>query len=276
MSAIIASGLWLILCAGVFGALQAIRPIQPHQPLVRKDTLTDIAYWFLGPLIYGPLTLGMLGAGLFVIHAGDMDAAWAALDRPVGVLAQLPILVQVVLLLLFTDFIQYWLHRAFHGRALWRFHAVHHSPEEMDFLHAVRFHPVNVILYSVLANCCALWVGFDPLALVILAPFNTIYSSMVHANLDWDFGPFRKVLASPVFHRWHHTHPDEGGSCNFAATFPVWDLMFGTWYMPEDRKPLVTGIIDADMPQGLVGQLLYPFRRPRGATAPASTAVAAE
>ena len=70
-----------------------------------------------------------------------------------------------------------------------------------------------------------------------LGPFNIFHSAFVHANLNWDLGPFRYVIATPVFHRWHHTAPNEGGNTNFAGTFPLWDILFGTFRMPENRLP---------------------------------------
>ena len=54
-----------------------------------------------------------------------------------------------------------------------------------------------------------------------------------HANLDWTFGPLRYVIASPVFHRWHHSADAASRETNYAPMFPVWDLMFGTFHMPR-------------------------------------------
>ena len=68
-------------------------------------------------------------------------------------------------------------------------------------------------------------------------------------------------MAGPVFHRWHHTLPDRGGNKNFAGTFPVWDLMFGTWYMPENELPETYGVDDEAFPESFSGQMLYPFRQ---------------
>jgi sterol desaturase/sphingolipid hydroxylase (fatty acid hydroxylase superfamily) len=82
----------------------------------------------------------------------------------------------------------------------------------------------------------------------------------VHANLGWTYGPFKYVLASPVFHRWHHTYPEEGGNKNFAPTFPFLDLMFGTFYMPKDKRPQVFGTPYDPITGNFVGQLIYPFR----------------
>jgi sterol desaturase/sphingolipid hydroxylase (fatty acid hydroxylase superfamily) len=96
-----------------------------------------------------------------------------------------------------------------------------------------------------------------------MMPFNVGSSALVHANLDWSFGPFRYLLASPLFHRWHHTSASRGGSSNFAGTFPFIDLMFGTFYMPRAQRPDAYGPEDPEFPSGFAGQLLHPVR-PRG------------
>jgi sterol desaturase/sphingolipid hydroxylase (fatty acid hydroxylase superfamily) len=69
------------------------------------------------------------------------------------------------------------------------------------------------------------------------------------------------VLASPIFHRWHHTSLEEGGNTNFAGTFPVWDILFGTFRMPKNELPKSYGIGEEAFPSAITGQLAYPFRR---------------
>jgi sterol desaturase/sphingolipid hydroxylase (fatty acid hydroxylase superfamily) len=109
---------------------------------------------------------------------------------------------------------------------------------------------VVLLLAGILPNVM-LWVG----------PFTTASSAFVHANLNWTLGPFKYVLAGPVFHRWHHTAADRGGSSNFAGTFPIWDLLFGTFYMPENELPDAYGIADQSFPESFGAQMLYPFQR---------------
>jgi sterol desaturase/sphingolipid hydroxylase (fatty acid hydroxylase superfamily) len=78
------------------------------------------------------------------------------------------------------------------------------------------------------------------------------------------------VIATPVFHRWHHTAAERGGEKNFAATFPLLDLMFGTFYMPKGELPDSYGIADKEFPAGFGAQLAYPFKsRPEVAQTPA-------
>jgi sterol desaturase/sphingolipid hydroxylase (fatty acid hydroxylase superfamily) len=105
-----------------------------------------------------------------------------------------------------------------------------------------------------------LLTGFAPVALASIAPLLTLLAILVHANIDWDWGPFRSVIASPRFHRWHHTSENEGLDKNFAGLLPLWDILFGTYYMPKDKLPARFGT-DAKVPTGLIGQLAFPFRR---------------
>lgn len=254
------AGMWLLICAALFSALQTLSPHDRSQPLVRKDAWLDMFYWLIGPAVYAGISSSIVIGGFWLIFAGDVDAILAYAASGADWARSVPLWGQVILVLIISDIYMYWCHRLFHGKLLWRFHAVHHSAEDMDWLHAVRFHPLNYIPHALLSSALILWMGFAPAALMVLVPFNYLYSSMVHANLNWTFGPFRYVFASPVFHRWHHTGPDDGGSSNFAPTFPVLDLIFGTFHMPQGQVPGKTGLVEQDMPPTLSGHLLYPFR----------------
>ncbi|HET8578957.1 MAG TPA: sterol desaturase family protein, partial [Methylomirabilota bacterium] len=90
----------------------------------------------------------------------------------------------------------------------------------------------------------------------------TFYAILLHANVPWTLGPLRYAIASPAFHRWHHTSEAEGRDKNFAGLFPLWDLLFGTFYMPRGRQPMQFGVAGDPVPEGLWAQLCYPFRRP--------------
>ena len=141
---------------------------------------------------------------------------------------------------------------------LWKFHAIHHSSRDLDWLSASRLHPVNEVVTK-LAQVVPLYLlGFRGEALASVVPILTFWAIFIHANVRWDFGPLRYVIATPRFHRWHHTSEEEGLDKNFAGLFPWIDLLFGTFYMPN-RQPVTFGVRD-DVPTGLLGQLAYPFR----------------
>ena len=257
-----------IVLALVFAVLTHFWACNPGTPWWRKrELVTDICYWFFVPLFARVFRIGLLviAAG-FIFNLHDGDEVSAFFENGHGPLSTLPLAVQAILSLVASDFMLYWLHRMFHGGGFWKYHAVHHSSEDVDWISAARFHPVNLVLGTIGVDVLMLLAGISPNAMVLLAPFNIFHSAFVHANLNWTLGPFRYVLATPVFHRWHHTLPEEGGNTNFAGTFPVWDLLFGTYRMPEGRLPESYGIDgQASFPHEIVGQMAYPFRPPAAA-----------
>ncbi len=228
----------------------------------RREFVTDVVYWFFVPLFGRVMRIGLLvlGAGVvFNIH--DADELIAFYDNGHGPLSQLPLWAQALLFLVLSDFMLYWLHRMFHGSSFWKYHAVHHSSEELDWISAARFHPVNLFLGTICVDVILLMAGISPNVMLWVGPFNMFHSAFVHANLNWTLGPFKYVLATPVFHRWHHTAIEEGGSTNFAGTFPIWDILFGTFRMPDGQLPAGYGKDESGMPAEIVGQLAFPFRR---------------
>lgn len=122
---------------------------------------------------------------------------------------------------------------------------------------------MNVAFSPVLTDVIMLHLGITPDVIIFIKPLDAAYSFFVHANLNLTLGPFCKVLASPVFHRWHHTTNTESISKNFAATFTIWDILFGTFFMPSDKLPSFYGVKDNDYPKSFIGQLLYPLRKNR-------------
>jgi sterol desaturase/sphingolipid hydroxylase (fatty acid hydroxylase superfamily) len=252
----------LFMLGAVFAVLTYFWACNPGRPWWRKrELVTDLTYWFIIPLFARYLRIGLLVLGaawLFGVHTAEGLVEFY--DNGHGPLAQLPLWLQAVIFLVASDLMMYWIHRAFHRPAMWRYHAVHHSSEDLDWISAARFHPVNIFLGSVLADVALLLAGISPNVLVFLGPFTIAHSAFVHANLKWTLGPLRCVIAGPVFHRWHHTAADRGGDKNFASTFPVLDLMFGTYYMPKNEIPDGYGVHEP-LPAGFGAQMLYPFRR---------------
>jgi sterol desaturase/sphingolipid hydroxylase (fatty acid hydroxylase superfamily) len=252
-----------LVLALVFSVLTHFWACNPGKPWWRKrELVTDICYWFFVPLFARVLRIGLLvlGAGVvFNIHDGSGLIAFY--ENGHGPLSELPLWMQALLFLGLSDLMLYWLHRLFHGGGFWKYHAIHHSSEDLDWISAARFHPVNLFLGTIMVDVILLTAGISPNIMLWVGPFTTFHSAFVHANLSWTLGPFKYVLATPVFHRWHHTSLEEGGNTNFAGTFPVWDILFGTFRMPENKLPGNYGIDDQQsFPAEITGQLAYPFR----------------
>ena len=252
---------WSIISVGVcflvFGVLSRLSPCNPGQPsFLGRESADDLLYYLTGVLFYTGLSVAI---AVWLVQASGADAgAIRAVKAGYGWLPRLPLIVQILIILVITDVAQYWLHRLFHGRALWPFHAVHHSAREPHWTTTFRVHPVNQLAYNTSVGVLTQLMGFSPTVFLVLAPLNLAMGAMVHANLNWTFGPFRYVLASPVFHRWHHSLDPDVHDKNFAPTFPVLDLMFGTFHMPKGRLPQDYGAEGA--PEHFLGQMAYPFR----------------
>jgi sterol desaturase/sphingolipid hydroxylase (fatty acid hydroxylase superfamily) len=254
----------LLILSAFFWLVERWQPGRSSQRRRFVDTRVDVIYWFFTPLVTRTVTRLALGTALALVAFSQgltfEQFRELATTRQTWV-TSLPLAVQVPLLLLFADLLAYWTHRLFHGRALWRFHAIHHSSTAVDWLSSVRLHPINDAAARVAQVLPLYWMGFNGAALAAFVPFLPLYALLLHANVPWSYGPLRFVIASPVFHRWHHTCEDEGLDTNFAGMFPFIDMIFGTFYMPPDRLPERFGIAGDRVPDGLVAQLLYPFRR---------------
>ena len=175
----------------VFAVLAHWSACNPGHPWWRKrEIVTDVLYWFLIPLSTRFVRIGLMvmGAAYFYgIHGAQplMDFY----DDGFGPLAKMPIWLQAFTFVVVSDFLTYWIHRAYHRGALWKYHSVHHSSEELDWISAARFHPVNLLLGSVLVDVALLLAGISPNVMLWVGPFTTATSAMVHANLNWTLRP---------------------------------------------------------------------------------------
>jgi len=241
-----------------YGAMARLWACNPDQrAFFTRDLADDILYWALTALVFAGTSQAMVKLALGVLAPWHVLAALAQVHAGEAPVAHWPLAIQIVAVLLVFDLIQYWAHRAFHAGALWPFHAIHHSAIDVGWSTGFRFHPVNYVLYVAAVTALIRLMGFSDRVLLAIAPFNFVMSTLVHANLDWSFGPLRYVLASPVFHRWHHVRDPAVQGRNFAPTFPVLDLIFGTFHMPRGETPRDYG---ADgVPTHFLAQLAYPF-----------------
>jgi sterol desaturase/sphingolipid hydroxylase (fatty acid hydroxylase superfamily) len=172
-------------------------------------------------------------------------------------------LVQVPVAFLVIDFFGYWSHRLQHASPLWRFHAIHHSSRELDWLASARNHPLAELVGRMMVVTPILLLGVDPRVLAGIVPFIGLWAVMLHANVRWTFGPLRYVIVTPLFHRWHHSRAPEARNKNFAGLLPIWDLLFGTFYLPE-HQPDDFGVDDDEaVPEGFLAQMIHPLRRQR-------------
>jgi sterol desaturase/sphingolipid hydroxylase (fatty acid hydroxylase superfamily) len=251
-------GIWLLLLMVVFVPLERLFSVHP-QKFFRKSFPVDLGYYFLNnllPKVLLTVPVAFLAWGLHSVVPGGLHS-WVA---------GMSLWTRAGAALVVAEFGFYWGHRWTHEiPLLWRFHAIHHSAEEIDWLVNTRAHPFDIVF----VRLCGLvpmyvlglaqpvmgkTVDVAPLLIMLIA---TLWGFFVHANLRWRFGWLGLLISTPAFHHWHHTN-DEHANKNYASMLPFLDKLFGTWYMPKQQWPSRYGI-DAPMAPGLASQLLQPL-----------------
>jgi lathosterol oxidase len=242
----------LLVFAVVFVPLERAFALRPDQRVLRPGWSTDLAYFFANHVGVQVLTFLSLWPATTLARA-------PGLERVAAVASSQPVWLQVIELMVLADLVQYAVHRAFHRvPALWRFHAIHHSIREMDWLAGSRLHLVDVVVTRALVVIPAFVLGFAEPALYLWLVIIATHSVLNHLNLRFRAGWLEKLVVTPRFHYWHHAvRPVDR---NFAVHFPWIDRLFGTHHLPE-AWPEELGIAGHPVPPGFAGQFAWPFRR---------------
>jgi sterol desaturase/sphingolipid hydroxylase (fatty acid hydroxylase superfamily) len=238
----------------VFLALEKLTALRP-QKVFRRGWLTDFTHILVNNTISTVVAIG-----LAVVLA--LPLIWL---RPFDVEAMLPIEASIALAVVIVLLGSYWGHRLSHTVPfLWRFHAVHHSIEQMDWLASGRLHPFD----SAFTNACFLAplivLGYDGGVFGGVAVFFTALALFQHSNTRLRFPGIRWVINTPQWHHWHHSSHAEARDTNFGV--PVIDQIFGTAYMPKGQYATEFGISDPVPATGYVRHFLYPFSKAARAT----------
>jgi sterol desaturase/sphingolipid hydroxylase (fatty acid hydroxylase superfamily) len=170
-----------------------------------------------------------------------------------------PLWALIIVAVVSRDFVDYWNHRFMHMKWLWPIHAIHHSDTHVNGLTTYRIHFLEAIFMDLCLVLMMSWLGMPSLSVVLARFFIILHNMYVHTNLDIEHGPFKLLLASPRYHRWHHADVPEAYGKNLANIFPIYDYIFGTYYVPgkcmEKMGAKETGVPDLDF----VKLVLYPF-----------------
>jgi sterol desaturase/sphingolipid hydroxylase (fatty acid hydroxylase superfamily) len=236
--------IWFVMLFLIFLPIEKIFPRNP-QPLIRKNYLQDCFLYFLNGILPKLILVVPLSLLAAFVHRYS-SSSWFAWG------AGLSMGQRLILALIVGDFGAYWGHRWSHELPfLWKFHSVHHSATEMDWLVNSRAHPFDMVftrlcglipLYLLgLAQPTATSTDLTPFIYMI---FGNFWSFVIHANVNLRLGFFERILASPAFHHWHHTnqHPKLVNK-NYAAIFPVLDMMFGSYFLPSRSWPESYGLL---------------------------------
>lgn len=259
--------LWLALLAACFVPLEYLFTRGLERPA--RTLVPDLAYYFLNSLLPG-IILAVPIAMLANLSQRLLPAAYTAW------LAGFPFALKLAVAVVVGEIGIYWAHRLSHEIPfLWRFHAIHHAPQHLNWLVNTRAHPIDMVFTRICGLAPIYLLGLQPsgsggtMLPVIVTLVATVWAFFIHADLRWRFGPLEYLVATPGFHHWHHTN-DGNINKNYAALLPMLDVVFGTLHLPRSWPPCYG--INETMAPTVTGQLLHPLKP----ASPASPSVPTE
>jgi len=245
----------LLLMAVIFIPIEMVMPKNREQSRFHEEWKTDLVYFVISHLF-------IQFFGVITQKPATIFFGWMGLAELQSTVQSLPFIVELVFAFFITDLFQYAAHRIFHSHAfLWRFHSVHHSTKNMDWLAGSRMHFVDIFVTRSLTFIPLYVLGFSSITFNTYIIFMAVHAVLIHANTRINFGFLKYIFVTPQYHHWHHCQDPKLYGKNFATIFPIIDKIFGTYYLPGNEWPEATGLEEAKFPKGYVKQLFYPFRK---------------
>lgn len=168
-----------------------------------------------------------------------------------------------------VDFFYYWMHRLQHTPWLWEQHKQHHRDRNVNA--AATHHFLEETVRAVVVTLpMGLLLNFTAMQVAYVAMLSPLYGQFIHANVRLNMGWFTPIITGPQLHRLHHSIEPEHRDKNFAAYFPLWDILFGTYYRPKRGEFPATGVPGLESVtwrEMLIGPFEAWFRRPNPAAA---------
>jgi sterol desaturase/sphingolipid hydroxylase (fatty acid hydroxylase superfamily) len=244
----------LVVLGGCFTLIERWRPLRSQPSAMRRTGAATDAAGFI-------VDEDLAGLGLAAALVVALPLARVALPREIPrYLAMQPVWLRWAEAFVVSEVSGYWGHRLSHEvPALWRFHQVHHSSREMDWLAPNRRHPVDVTFARFSTSLPVLVLGFAAPAVVGYFAVKRIQGLLVHANISCRLGWLERVVATPFFHHWHHSAEPGTWNRNYAGSIPAVDWLFGTLYLPG-RWPHAYGCDNPAPDVGYLARLASPWK----------------
>ena len=256
---------WLLGVSVFFFLLELVKPWNEQQARFRKDFWLDFFYMFFNFFLFS-LVIYNAASNVVVLFFNKALSSIGITNLVALEVMSWPIWAHLLLGFLVRDFVQWNVHRLLHRvPALWEFHKVHHSVEEMGFAAHLRYHWMETIVYRSIEYIPLALIGIGLRDFFIIHIFTLAVGHFNHSNIRVNLGPLKYILNNPQMHKWHHAYHipvQRRYGVNFGITLSLWDYLFGTNYIPYDGKEIRLGFPGVErFPQTFWKQLTYGFSR---------------
>jgi len=243
----------IVFSALLIVSFERIFPYTSSQKFFREGFFEDfVLYTFIQSYVLGIIIS-------FIIEFIDSGTNLSRFR----ILAEWPVWLQFIFFLVTHDLYIYWFHRLQHTNPiLWRIHEAHHSNKSIDWLAGSRSHPLEILINQTIEFAPIILLGAAPEIAVLKGTVDAIWGMYIHSNINIKSGKIQYFINGPEMHRWHHADKDERAyNKNFGTKFAFWDWLFGTAYLPENKKPDLYGLSEINFPKSYLKQCFYAFRK---------------
>ncbi|MBX7079687.1 MAG: sterol desaturase family protein [Nannocystaceae bacterium] len=164
------------------------------------------------------------------------------------------LLTSIVLYLVVTETLVYWVHRALHLGPLYRrLHRHHHGFRVANPWASTAFHPLDSFAQALPHHLCAFLFPLHAAVYLAMLGFVTLWAVLIHDRISWVRCKLVNYTGHHTLHHWYYR-------CNYGQFTTLWDRLAGTYRDPEQA--------DGRIPAGVLVRGQAAWARPR---APASS-----
>ena len=277
---------WLIGVSAFFFILEVVRPWRKYHAKVltrdknqlsssskahddkglalRKDFWLDFFYMFFNFFLFS-LIIYNAASNVVVHFFNDLLASIGITNLVAFEVMSWPTWAHLLIGFVVRDFVQWWTHRLLHRvPALWEFHKVHHSVEQMGFAAHLRYHWMENVVYRSIEYIPLALIGIGLRDFFIIHIFTLAVGHFNHSNFKLNLGPLKYIFNNPQMHIWHHAYDipqNRKYGVNFGLTLSIWDYIFKTDYIPYEGKDIKLGFPGVeDFPKDFIHQNTHGFK----------------
>ena len=221
----------LLILVTVIGLerLYTYRYAVSQRPVLTRDIIANIVNLYVTGAVAAMVLLPLMAFSLE--HFLGRKLVFASSEQ-LG-----PFWLQIAGLLVVVSFFRYWMHRWQHNNEfLWSLHSYHHRVTDLKATNGEVSNPIDFALRNVVIFLVLGVIGFNPFAVLIAFTVTNVTAVFSHCGGDVKGGFLNYLFVTPEVHRWHHSAQVPEGhkySCNYGVEFSFWDVIFGTYYLPQ-------------------------------------------